>query len=163
MHYQATVRQNQNLVDLGDWIGETFSIEYQSAMQADRAKQMLEDRDDDFLGCSKVGDSGGRAGNWSRRGLGLGSTKNQQDKENQSEIEMPERLHLVHNGRPVIPECMFVEVKSQNDRLDARQEDWLNILDMHGRARVCKFTKPQKSVPQKKAKKEAKSKALRKY
>jgi len=158
----ASPSEQLDLVNLGDWVGETFSIEYQSAMQKDQAKQMLEDRDDDFLGCSKVGDSGGRAGNWSRRGLGLGSNKNQQDKENQREIEMPVRLRLVHDGRPVIPECMFVEVKSQNDRLDVRQEDWLNILDMNGRARVCKFIKPPKSLPKKKAKTEAKPKMQRK-
>jgi hypothetical protein len=34
----------------------------------------------------------------------------------------------------------MVEVKSSNDRLDPRQEDWLNVIDRHGRARVCKFT-----------------------
>jgi hypothetical protein len=52
---------------------------------------------------------------------------------------LPERLQLFHKGRRVKVECMFVEVKSSNDRLDARQEDWLNVLDRHGRARVCKF------------------------
>jgi hypothetical protein len=39
---------------------------------------------------------------------------------------------------------MFVEVKSHSDRLDSRQEDWLNILDLHGNARVCKFEKAPK-------------------
>jgi hypothetical protein len=32
---------------------------------------------------------------------------------------------------------MFVEVKSANDRLSERQEDWLSILEPL--ARVCKF------------------------
>ena len=57
---------------------------------------------------------------------------------------MPEKLSLSHNSRVVKVECMFVEVKSQNDRLDARQEDWLNILDRFGNARVCKFEKAPK-------------------
>jgi hypothetical protein len=44
-----------------------------------------------------------------------------------------------------------VEVKSQNDRLDGRQEDWLNIIDnAGGYARVCKFVgKPKKRSKEK--------------
>lgn len=57
---------------------------------------------------------------------------------------MPLRLMLEHGGRAVRVECMMVEVKSANDRLDARQEDWLNILDQHGNARVCKFEDTRK-------------------
>jgi hypothetical protein len=53
--------------------------------------------------------------------------------------ELPPKLLLSHNGRPVVVQCLFVEVKSQNDRLDGRQEDWLNVLDRVGNARVCKF------------------------
>jgi hypothetical protein len=40
---------------------------------------------------------------------------------------------------------MFVEVKSLNDRLGGRQEDWLNVLDRIGNARVCKFGKRKKA------------------
>jgi len=50
-------------------------------------------------------------------------------------------------------EIMFVEVKSANDRLDARQEDWLNVLDGVCNARVCKF---EKTKVQKKKGKEKK-------
>jgi hypothetical protein len=142
----ASVSDEIDLVDLGDFVGETFSIEYQASIQANRTNQMLEDRDDDFLGCSKVGDSGGRGGNWTRRppmsrGSGSTSENGNQNNERMNEVEMPARLTLHHKDRQVVPECMFVEVKSQNDRLDARQEDWLNILDINGNARVCKFIK----------------------
>jgi hypothetical protein len=142
-------------VDLGKWIGESFSVEYQSSLRSERANQMLEDRDDDFLGCSKAGDSGGRGNKWYSkrppgRWSGLATNNEQQEKENLKEVEMPARLELHYKGRHIVPECMFVEVKSQNDRLDARQEDWLNILDVNGKARVCKFVKPPKPPSQKK-------------
>jgi hypothetical protein len=35
----------------------------------------------------------------------------------------------------------FVEVMSLNDQLDGQQEDWLNVLNRIGNARVCKFGK----------------------
>ena len=57
----------------------------------------------------------------------------------------PAKLQLVHNEEPVAVDCMFVEVKSENDRLDARQEDWLNIIDVFADARVCKFGSKKKS------------------
>lgn len=144
-------------VDLGDWVGETFSIEYQAAIKSERAAKMLEDRDDDFLGCSKVGDSGGRAGSnrfrrASARAPGPTMRIDAQKDEPKKGLEMPERLIFSHRDRRIVPECMFVEVKSHNDRLDARQEDWLNILDMNGNARVCKFTKPPKPAKAKKSK-----------
>jgi hypothetical protein len=63
---------------------------------------------------------------------------------------MPDRLRFEHNGKQVKVECMCVEVKSQNDRLDPRQEDWLNILDKFGNARVCKFEKQKVSKPPRK-------------
>ena len=59
--------------------------------------------------------------------------------------DLPERLRLTYNGSAVIPETMMVEVKSSNDRLDPRQEDWLNVLDKHGNARVCKFEDSKKA------------------
>jgi hypothetical protein len=59
---------------------------------------------------------------------------------------MPERLRLEHNAQKIRVECMCVEVKSQNDRLDPRQEDWLNILDRYGNARVCKFVKTKSDI-----------------
>jgi VRR-NUC domain len=103
--------------------------------------------DDEFLACSKVGDSGNGGGRRSRSSTngGTGMIRQTGDstagqKKVLSLDDMPPRLELVYNGHVVIPECLFVEVKSSNDRLDARQEDWLNILDRSGNnCRVCKF------------------------
>lgn len=128
------------LVDLGDWIGESFSAESQLVAATARAAAFLSDRDEEYLGCSKFGDSGNQ------------SQPNRDRKPRVSTPKtitiplhaMPERLLLVHNNRTVQVECMMVEVKSSNDRLDPRQEDWLNILDCHGNARVCKFEDKKK-------------------
>jgi hypothetical protein len=133
------------LVDLSGWIGEAFSHEHQAEMQAQRGAAML--ADDEFLACSKVGDSGNGGGRRSRSSTngGTGMIRQTGDstagqKKVLSLDDMPPRLELVYNGHVVIPECLFVEVKSSNDRLDARQEDWLNILDRSGNnCRVCKF------------------------
>jgi hypothetical protein len=134
---------NGSLVDLGDWIGEMFSSDSRESHQAQQVIGFLEDREAEFLGCSKVGDSGGRTSNRSTR------TGRQPSKMAglEGKLELPHRLQLHHNDRFIIPECMLVEVKSHNDRLDPRQEDWLNILDQHGNARVCKFVK--KNQPRK--------------
>eukprot|EP00539_Tryblionella_compressa_P005992 CAMPEP_0178768774 /NCGR_PEP_ID=MMETSP0744-20121128/20438_1 /TAXON_ID=913974 /ORGANISM="Nitzschia punctata, Strain CCMP561" /LENGTH=497 /DNA_ID=CAMNT_0020424907 /DNA_START=36 /DNA_END=1530 /DNA_ORIENTATION=- len=137
------------LVDLGEWIGECFSSEYQSELKAKQVSEILGDRDEEFLGCSKVGDSGARSSNRFKSSVRRGSISarpNGTEILNQSkEYKMPDRLRLEHNDQKVKVECMCVEVKSQNDRLDPRQEDWLNILDQHGNARVCKFQKPKHS------------------
>ena len=139
------------LVDLGDWIGEAFSAEHQSEENVRNAMQMFEDRDEDFLGCNKVGDSGGRSRIFfQRRARPIDRDENKKPK---SSLTMPNRMDLSHGGRRVIAESLFVEVKSQNDRLDARQEDWLNVLDLHGNARVCKFGKAkEQTTPSKKKK-----------
>jgi hypothetical protein len=124
-------------VSLGEWIGESFSPEHQKKAALERGLSILSDRDDEFLGCSKVGDSGGSMRSYVRQRIKepppLESTQTA------TPFVMPERLLLTHKGRRVKVECMMVEVKSSNDRLDARQEDWLNVLDRHGNARVCKF------------------------
>ena len=149
---QSTCTSDQTieeLVDLGEWVGEEFSSEHQEAIKAKQVARIFMDTDGDFLGCSKVGDSGGRVTN---RFNQSSRTRNMNKEEDPSNDEappkipysMPEKLCLIHNSRQIRAECMFVEVKSQNDRLDARQEDWLNILDQHGNARVCKFEKPPK-------------------
>eukprot|EP00532_Pseudo-nitzschia_australis_P014312 CAMPEP_0168284510 /NCGR_PEP_ID=MMETSP0141_2-20121125/23547_1 /TAXON_ID=44445 /ORGANISM="Pseudo-nitzschia australis, Strain 10249 10 AB" /LENGTH=605 /DNA_ID=CAMNT_0008228523 /DNA_START=1 /DNA_END=1818 /DNA_ORIENTATION=- len=145
------------LVDLGDWIGEEFSSEHQEAIKAKQVARILMDTDGDFLGCSKVGDSGGRATNrFQRSGRSRKSFPtnaaivkegdHSNDDEGKLSYSMPEKLNFNHNSRQIRVECMFVEVKSQNDRLDSRQEDWLNILDQHGNARVCKFGKAPKKI-----------------
>jgi hypothetical protein len=131
--YDDTRSIPDGLVNLGDWIGEGFHQERQDERDAQRATAMLED--DEFLGCSKMGDSGGQNRfNRSR------STQSQNAQARfLSMDDLPTKLELVHGGRQVTVECMMVEVKSSNDRLDPRQEDWLNVLDRYGNARVCKF------------------------
>lgn len=147
--YTTSEDQSSNeLVDLGDWVGESFSKEHQDGIKARKIAQMFLDNDGEFLGCSKVGDSGGRSMNkWNKpggrngmgqRGIGESATRSRQV------VAMPDRLCLSHSDRKIRVECMCVEVKSQNDRLDPRQEDWLNILDRFGNARVCKFEKPKR-------------------
>ena len=125
---RALYCDTNDLVDFGDWVGETFSAEYQEALKAGQAMQILGDKDDEFLGCSKVGDSGGRASNrFNRRPVSRRSSDSvtsSSSTDNQSnDLTMPESLKFEHNGQKVRVECMCVEVKSQNDRLDPRQED----------------------------------------
>ena len=122
------------LVDLGEWIGEAFDPERRQSLAAEAGAAML--ADDEFLGCSKVGDSGGRPRTSNRR---LPSRAQPFRATVPCLDDIPDMLVFEHKGRRVKAECMFVEVKSANDRLDPRQEDWLNILDQHGNARVCKF------------------------
>jgi hypothetical protein len=129
------------LVDLGEWIGEGF------VAGGDQGASILEDRDSEFLGCSKVGDSGASAANRFR-----GQRRADQNDDNSTtkeKLKLPARLEFSHKGNPVKVECIFSEVKSQNDRLDARQEDWLNILDKYGNARVCKFGGQDKKAQKK--------------
>jgi hypothetical protein len=153
---RALYRDTGDLVDLGDWVGETFSAEYQAALKAGEALQILGDKDDEFLGCSKVGDSGGRASNRFNQRPVHRKTSDSSTGSQLKDLRMPESLKFEHNGQKVRVECMCVEVKSQNDRLDPRQEDWLNILDRFGNARVCKFVKatvkPENSKPKRQEK-----------
>ena len=133
---------SKEFVDLGDWVGEEFTQEAKVAQASDNRSAMLSDKDDEFLGCSKVGDSGAArsASRWNRQ-------QAQGDVKRVTPIpELPAKLELAHNGRPILVQCLFVEVKSQNDRLDGRQEDWLNVLDRVGHARVCKFLSKTKSA-----------------
>lgn len=125
---------DEQLVDLGDWIGELFSADALHTAAARRGASLLCDRDDEFLGCSKV-DSGSRPSRTNRGGKQSSNTASMVP----SMDRRPERLRLFHSGRAVKVECMMIEVKSSNDRLDPRQEDWLNVLDQYGNARVCKF------------------------
>jgi hypothetical protein len=142
--YDDTRSIPDGLVDLGDWIGEGYHQEKQEERNAQHAAAMLED--DEFLGCSKMGDSGGQSRyNRSR------STQSQKAPARILSIEdLPTKLELAHAGRQVKVECMMVEVKSSNDRLDPRQEDWLNVLDRYGNARVCKFEDSSKANKKKK-------------
>ena len=139
---------HESLVDLGEWVGESFSPEFKESRNAEKLTSFLEDRDAEFLGCSKVGDSGGQ-GRRSTRTIRRQHQPQQQsqyppnaeESHTKKALELPSKLELCHKDRGIRVECMLVEVKSHNDRLDPRQEDWLNILDRHGNARVCKFVK----------------------
>jgi hypothetical protein len=106
---------------VGEWVGEAFSPERRAEQEAQQAASIFEDRDDEFLGCSKVGDSGGRTAN--RFGSRAGWPPQQRCEEPAEKLELPPRLELHHGDRKVKGKCMLVEVKSQNDRLDLRQED----------------------------------------
>jgi hypothetical protein len=144
---RAITRENDEsspqLVKLSEWVGESFSEEFQLGLQNEQGASML--ADDEFLGCNKVGDSGGgtqirNAGRRStQRKSGVGQTRLH------TLDDLPQPLELKVKGKPVIPETMMVEVKSSNDRLDPRQEDWLNVLDRYGNARVCKFEDSKKA------------------
>jgi hypothetical protein len=114
-------KESSNIIDLSEWIGEVFhSIDNSHA-------GLLYDADDEFLGASLN----------ERQAKSSKTSPKELDKD--LEDYVPQRLILSYNGCPVTVECMFVEVKSHNDKLDGRQEDWLNIIDNHGHARVCKF------------------------
>ena len=130
--YDGEKSPDAQLVNLGDWIGESFSPEAQLQKDALRRAAILIDRDDEYLGCNKMGDSAtGALNRWGRPKL------LQQSRD--MNTTFPEPLRLVHKCKSIKIQCMFVEVKSLNDRLDGRQEDWLNLLDRLGNARVCKF------------------------
>ena len=130
--YDGENSADAQLVNLGDWVGEAFSTEAQLEKDALIRAAILIDRDDEYLGCNKMGDSAN--GTLNRWGKPKSLKKNCD-----SDATLPEPLILVHNCKSVKIQCMFVEVKSMNDRLDGRQEDWLNLLDRLGNARVCKF------------------------
>lgn len=111
-------------LDLHQWIGEVF----QHSPTCTSA--ILEDRDEEFIGGSLNERQALSSSNQRRSNKQEGWTFDECD---------PERLLLSQDGSPITVDCMFVEVKSHNDRLDDRQEDWLNILDRFGNARLCKF------------------------
>jgi len=119
-----------NHVDWGAWIGEEFAND-----QNQKNKVLLLDRDDEFLGgClnEKQTTSSSRKGYVSLN-------------DDEMSLPDPERLDLSFSCKPVKLQAMFVEVKSANDTLDDRQEDWLNIIcNRGGEARVCKFKSSQK-------------------
>lgn len=146
--YEDTKSIPDGLVDLGDWIGEGFHPAKQAEREAKRGAAMLADRDDEFLGCTKMGDSGGQ--NRFGRSRSTQPLNAQKEAKMLSMDDLPNKLELVHAGRQVKVECMMVEVKSSNDRLDPRQEDWLNVLDRYGNARVCKFEDSSKFKKKKK-------------
>lgn len=136
-------------MDLGSWVGEAFDAEEIEKGQVVELCRILADRDDEFLGCSKVGETG--AGSFhqrvrQRRGKKQDETTKRGEERLSSEAAVvPPKLKLSHQGRTISVQSMFVEVKSANDRLDARQEDWLNVLSQVANARVCKFSAKKKA------------------
>lgn len=133
-----------------DWIGESFSKERRQQEAGDRALSILFDKDDEYLGCEKVGDFQPNSRNKRPQSMQAGKSFVP------DLIQLPDRLQLCCNDIPVEVQCLFVEVKSSNDRLDARQEDWLNVLSLEGLARVCKF-EDSKKMQQKKSKSDTSS------
>ncbi len=128
------VDNTQQLVDLDCWVGEIFQG------QATNNASILTDRDEEFIDGNNI----------ERRSLS--SISRRQRNEIVRNVDYSSKLLLENAGKPVQIQCLFVEVKSQNDTLDERQEDWINILDQYGNARICKFkSKPKKKYNESKA------------
>jgi hypothetical protein len=118
--------ESSKIIDLSEWIGEVFQSSNRSSSSTPITHAgLLYDIDDGFLGVSET------------QAKSSTSTVPQKGLDKDLQDYVPKRLILSYDGCPVTVECMFVEVKSHNDKLDARQEDWLNIIDGHGHARVC--------------------------
>ena len=118
-------------VELGEWIGEGFSKEKVDERNAQRQLRLLFGGDDEFLGCSKNSDSTLKP---------FSSNRTRQRGVQAAELPVfPARLEFTVDEKRIRAESLFVEVKSHNDRLSERQEDWLSILGDE-KARVCKFT-----------------------
>jgi hypothetical protein len=95
------------LVELGDWIGESFSMVNQQSHDFQRVLQAL--ADDEFIGLDKPN-------NRMTRTKLSGGSPGESVQFSAFSIEMlPERLQLSHNGSAVHVECMMVEVKSSNE------------------------------------------------
>lgn len=127
-HHEETCRQ----IDWGEWIGESFALDKTHSNRA-----LLLDRDDEFLG-GTLNDKqkSSSSSNNGRRPITV-EDKNET-------INDKDPLQLVYDGKAVKVEAIFVEVKSVNDTLDERQEDWLNVIGSFGEARVCKFESSDK-------------------
>jgi hypothetical protein len=129
-HALPSGNNSVSFVQLADWIGEGFSHSHVNSKICQSHFSILADRDDEFLGQPKNAD-GLSSQNQSYARKKQGATKAQLPL-------FPDKLEFLHEGQRVKADCMFVEVKSANDRLSERQEDWLSILEPN--ARVCKFT-----------------------
>jgi len=126
--------ESSSFVSLADWIGEGFSQEAIDEQNANTLISLLAERDDEFLGHAKNAD-------------GFSSqqyTSKKKKKRGVARVEVPpfpeDKLKFIYGEKQIKAECMFVEVKSANDRLSERQEDWLSILEGCTTARVCKFS-----------------------
>jgi hypothetical protein len=108
--------ENVQMVDLGDWIGESFTKENQQILERQRASFLLTYGDDELLGFDKTSDSGF---NHRKPRGGAGQRTQSSDDSNKSQAPstpaLPDRLRLRHNGRVVKVECLMVEVKSATE------------------------------------------------
>ena len=103
---ETTHQSERVLVELGDWIGESFSMDKQQAFDYQRVLHVL--ADDEFLGLDKPNSRQTRAK--------VPARPSQEPVVNTFSIRMlPERLQLCHNGCVVEVECLMVEVKSSNE------------------------------------------------
>ena len=127
-------KKSSEIVDLGLWVGEAFVEGNTKLNRGLGPAKTIVYGDDEFLGCSPE-EFRGKKQIRQIHSKNIGASHNA---EKQS-CDLPPRLLLTFENRSVTVECMFVEVKSSNDRLDERQIDWLNMLDLKGNARVCKF------------------------
>lgn len=128
---RARCQGSDENVELGKWIGEGFSKEKVDERSAQRQLRLLFGGDDEFLGCSKNSDSTLKP---------FSSNRTRQRGVQAAELPaFPAKLEFTVGGKRIRAESLFVEVKSHNDRLSERQEDWLSILG-DDKARVCKFT-----------------------
>jgi len=144
---------DKEFVDICEWVGEGMSKDVVEAGKVKQAFSMLFDRDDEFLGCDKNSDAiaiSKRSGKDRNNQTSKSSSLRQRETDELAAFAFPPPLELSIKGREINVQCIFVEVKSANDKLDGRQEDWLNIIDSArpGYARVCKFSSNQ-SNPEK--------------
>ena len=104
--YQFKTQRCSTLVDLGDWIGESFSVENQQSYDYQKVLHALVD--DEFLGLDKPNSR-------QTRTKVSGPSEIAVKLNNISNTILPERLQLCHNDNTVEVECMMVEVKSSNE------------------------------------------------
>uniref|UniRef100_A0A7S1C041 VRR-NUC domain-containing protein n=1 Tax=Corethron hystrix TaxID=216773 RepID=A0A7S1C041_9STRA len=146
--------EGRTFVDLESWIGESLG----------NRRDEVNIWDDEFLGCSKGGDDirpsvrtayTTVASLHTKPAETVSTVHDDADCDSASphkaavgepeESPPPAPLELRHEGKLVVTDCLFVEVKSAHDRLDGRQVDWLNILEGAGcKARVCQFVESKK-------------------
>ena len=103
---ESTTRSGMSLVELGDWIGESFSPGKQQSYNYQRVLTALVD--DEFLGLDKPNSRQTRTNS-------PGLSEHTVQLNNFSMDAIPERLQLCHNECTVEIECMMVEVKSSNE------------------------------------------------
>jgi hypothetical protein len=104
-----------SVVDLGDWIGESFSKENHHVLGVHRAFDLLSDGGE-FLGFTMKSDSATKYRN--ARGGNRQSAHPSENPKQSTVLSMdilPNRLELTHNGRLLQVECLMVEVKSSTE------------------------------------------------